>query len=70
MAKKCIYCGREIEDSCVIDFCDICGKKVWGEKMFKTILQNMEQARDNGDLCHMNNTCDMPKTEGEQAGIH
>ena len=50
--KKCIYCSREIPDECVIDFCEICGKNVWGEKMFNTIVKNMEEARENGDLCH------------------
>lgn len=48
--KKCIYCGKEISDECVIDFCETCGKGVWGEKMFKAIVQNMEDARDRGDL--------------------
>ncbi|HKL23794.1 MAG TPA: hypothetical protein VJ912_00490 [Candidatus Nanoarchaeia archaeon] len=50
--KKCIYCGREIPDESVIDFCQTCGVGVWGEKMFKTILKNMEDARDRGDLTH------------------
>ena len=48
--KKCIYCRREIEESSVIDFCEICGKGVWGEKMFRAIVKNMEEARDKGDL--------------------
>ena len=52
--KKCIYCKVEIDDECVIDFCDKCGKNVWGEKMFNTIVKNMETARSNGDLCHDN----------------
>lgn len=52
MAKKCIYCTCEISDTSVIDFCEKCGKGVWGEKMFNTIVSNMEQARDKGDLCH------------------
>ena len=50
--KKCIYCGSEIPDECVVDFCETCGKKVWGERMFNAIVQNMENARNNGDLCH------------------
>jgi len=54
MSKKCIYCGSEISDDCVIDFCERCGKGVWGEKMFNTIVKNMETARANGDLCHDN----------------
>jgi rRNA maturation endonuclease Nob1 len=52
MVKKCIYCKSEVNDDCVIDFCERCGIQVWGEKMFKTILKNMEDARSNGDLLH------------------
>lgn len=52
MVKKCIYCGAELSDDKVIDFCDRCGKSVWGEKMFNAIIQNMEEAREKGDLCH------------------
>ena len=54
MSKKCIYCGAEISDSCVIDFCERCGVGVFGRKMFDTIVSNMENARANGDLCHDN----------------
>ncbi len=52
MAKKCIYCDVEISDESVIDFCEKCGKGVWGEKMFNTIVENMNNAKNNGDLCH------------------
>ncbi len=52
MVKKCIYCGAEVSDSSVIDFCEKCGKSVWGKKMFNAIVKNMEDARENGDLCH------------------
>ena len=52
MAKRCIYCNSEIPSESVIDFCNECGIKVWGEKMFKTILTNMEDARDTGNLCN------------------
>ena len=50
MAKKCIYCKSEIDQNSVIDFCQRCGIGVWGEKMFKAIVDSMENARDNGNL--------------------
>ena len=52
MGKNCFYCKREISDNRVVDICDICGHKVWGEKMFATIKFKTEEARDNNDLCH------------------
>lgn len=52
MAKKCIYCGIEVSDRNVVDFCEKCGKAAWGEKMFNAIVQNMEEAKANGNLCH------------------
>ena len=58
MSKKCIYCSSEIPKESVIDFCKRCGVDVWGEKMFKTIVNNMENARSNGDLCHDNGNND------------
>ena len=61
MVKKCIYCSKEISETSVVDVCRRCGHGVWGEKMFNTIIQNMENARENGDLCHMNNTCEFVK---------
>jgi len=51
MARKCIYCKVEISEDSVIDFCARCGRGVWGDKMFETIVKNMEEARDKGDLC-------------------
>lgn len=50
MTKKCIYCKAEIPDESVIDFCEVCGVGVWGPKMFKTILDNMEEARERGNI--------------------
>ncbi len=61
MTKKCIYCGTEILEESVVDFCNRCGKSVWGEKMFNAILQNMEEARNKGDLVSTN----MPETISE-----
>ena len=49
--KKCIYCGCDIPKECVIDFCEKCGLRVWGPKMFNAIVENMEAARAKGDLC-------------------
>jgi hypothetical protein len=48
--KKCVYCGGEVKEESVIDFCEKCGVGVWGEKMFRAIVQNMEDARNKGDL--------------------
>ena len=55
MVKKCIYCRCELSEESVIDFCERCGKGVWGDKMFNAIIQNMENARSNGDLCDAGN---------------
>ena len=52
MAQKCMYCNSEIHDDRPLTVCDRCGLKVWGEKMFNAIVQNMENARDKGDLCN------------------
>ena len=48
--KKCIYCRAELNELSVIDFCDRCGKSVFGDKMFKTIVDNMTEAQKRGDL--------------------
>ena len=50
MTKKCIYCGVELSQESVIDFCERCGVRSFGAKMFKAIVQNMEQANFRGDL--------------------
>ncbi len=48
--KKCIYCGKDIEERSVVDFCHECGVENFGQKTFKAILENMEKAREKGDL--------------------
>ena len=50
MAKNCIYCKAKIDDNSVVDVCYNCGLKVWGERMFKAIIQSMESSREAGDL--------------------
>jgi len=52
MVKKCLYCSTEVAEDSVLDVCTRCGEGVYGKKMFDTIIENMEKARDNGDLCH------------------
>jgi len=50
MPKNCIYCKTTLEETSVVDVCHKCGLGVWGEKMFSAIIQNMENAREVGDL--------------------
>ena len=50
MSKKCLYCQGSVSAESVIDFCEKCGKGVFGEKMFNTIVKNMEEAKEKGDL--------------------
>ena len=50
MVKKCVYCKCKIDDESVVDVCDRCGIGVWGEKMFGAIKENMNNAREKGDL--------------------
>lgn len=52
--KKCIYCKKEVHEESVIDFCESCGRRVWGDKMLSVIIQNMEEAKKRGDLGYMN----------------
>ena len=54
MAKKCIYCRRDIQEESVMDVCEPCGIGVWGPKMFNTIIRKMEDAREKNDLVSTN----------------
>lgn len=54
MVGKCVYCKTEISDDRAVEVCNRCGIMVWGERMFKTILQNMGEAKQKDDLCNTN----------------
>ncbi len=48
--RKCIYCKCNVSNDSVIDFCERCGKGVFGERMFNAIVENMQEAEERGDL--------------------
>lgn len=48
--KKCIYCRCDLDDYTIVDFCERCGKGAFGERMFRAIVQNMQEAKKRGDL--------------------
>ena len=48
--KKCIYCKCSLIEGNIIDLCERCGKQAFGEKLFNTIVQNMQEAEKRGDL--------------------
>tara|TARA_Y100000310_G_C20600280_1_gene772647 strand:- start:1027 stop:1221 length:195 start_codon:yes stop_codon:yes gene_type:complete len=50
MSKKCVYCSVALGEERAVDVCESCGVGVWGEKMFQAIKDNMENAREVGDL--------------------
>jgi len=62
MANKCIYCNCGLEESYVVDICQKCGVNVWGGKMYSAIVQNMENAREAGDL-YQGSVSEQPKRE-------
>ena len=66
MVKKCIYCSKEIEEDSLVEVCVDCGHGVWGEKMFRAIKENMESARDSGNL-HQGSISENMEAEGSKA---
>jgi rRNA maturation endonuclease Nob1 len=52
--KRCVYCAREIPAESALDVCDYCGPRIWGDKMFETIKQSMQNALENNDLVSTN----------------
>ena len=56
MVNKCVYCKKEISDDRAVDVCAPCGHGIWGEKMFKAIIDNMGNAKKKGDLYQGNVT--------------
>jgi hypothetical protein len=62
--KKCLYCGKEVSEDAVMDFCDNCGTKIWGPKMLATIKKNYGEAKDNDDLTHMDTSATLKALRG------
>jgi RNA polymerase subunit RPABC4/transcription elongation factor Spt4 len=59
VAKKCcVYCRGIVPEERAMDVCDSCGKSVWGEKMFRTIIDNTnsEMAKGNMELGRVSET--------------
>jgi hypothetical protein len=51
VAKKCcVYCKGIVPEERAMDVCDRCGRAVWGEKMFKTIIENTDKEMTKGNL--------------------
>ena len=56
-----------MHEDAVMDFCDDCGTKVWGQKMFATIKANYTKARDEDDLVHMDTSATLKSLRTDSA---
>jgi len=65
---KCMYCHTALENNVVVDVCRPCGLQVWGERMFNAILQNMNDAREKGDLYQGSVTQSVPEKQSFSQG--
>lgn len=48
--KKCFYCKVDIGKGSVVGMCYKCMYQIWGDKMSKAIISNMEKEKDKGNL--------------------
>lgn len=47
---KCFYCKVDIGEGSVVGMCYKCMYQIWGEKMSRAIISNMEKEKDKGNL--------------------
>jgi hypothetical protein len=47
---KCVYCRCDVPSERTMQICDRCGIRVWGDKMFKAILQSTDCEREKGNM--------------------
>lgn len=48
--KCCVYCKGFVPEDRAMDVCNVCGVKVWGEKMFAAIVENTNTEMSKGNL--------------------
>lgn len=70
--KRCVYCKGDVPEDRAMDVCDRCGRGVWGEKMFKTILENTnsEKAKGNMELGRVSENVVQTSNAGDIQEMH